>query len=211
MRVYRLKGIWFIAFWAAAATTAAQTSISEAGVLARAGVAAAVANSAALGYKAGLTGFFTHFVCGKPYGYWLEGGLHYASLSQTSAQFSNVRFNHDIAWADVGAYLKLRPHRNNRKKEWALLAGPKISPLLVSTTTIQDTPLGNIRSASGGFGLSFGGHVSVLYKMHIKNEFSLVLNPGAEWNSNLSTQQNVPPLANWHVFFGVGLVLWQGL
>lgn len=199
MRAYRLRGVVLVIASLCATSVHAQTSISEAGVRVHGGLHFPSVASYNIGYRAGAAGFFTHFFCGKRYGYWLETGLQAGTFSIAGTP----RIDFLLTQLDLGAYLKLRAHRSNRKKEWALLVGPKVAPLLVQASNTLDP------DRRVGFVLAL--HTSVCYKAPMGKRSSLAIHPGLEWNSNLSPPLRPIDLTNLYVFLGASLMLWQGL
>ncbi len=152
----------------------AQFALSEGGVRVALGVIAPLeAPRAQVGPSISLGGFYTHYLCGKRSGYWLEGALvqHFfnerggtaPSLVSAAATGPN---QYTLLNLQLAALYKFRPVNYHRAREWAFLIGPKLDLAL--------TP--RVATGSEGFGLLadsatrqvrtgwLGLHTSVIYR-----------------------------------------------
>lgn len=148
-------------------TAYAQISLSEVGVSLGGGASLGLGTSSYRSAPDGvLTGFYTHFACGKPYGYHIETNLRYAQGTQTNADASLPNQNKGFFFIEAGLYGKLRARKYNQKKEAFMLFGPKMA---VGAGTMQEnayavptqTALGVHTSVNQRFTLASGSSIFV--------------------------------------------------
>ena len=101
------------------------------------------------GFGQHVGGYFSHWVCGKTYGY--QFSIGYRGQSSNSGG-SPGGFNNGQSWGTTayygfvtaGAYFKWRPKKFHREKEWNLLLGPKLNVLILANedrTSIVADPI----------------------------------------------------------------------
>lgn len=113
----------------------AQSVVRESGARLAGGVFLPQADGLDAGAAAEAAVFYSHYFCGKTYGYHIEGGVNYSGLEVAGASGSLIR-------PFVGVYGKLRPHRYNRKTEIALLLGPRLDyTATTDPSDLNDEPL----------------------------------------------------------------------
>lgn len=109
----------------------------------RVGAGAAVPfgdNEMTPGFAANGQLFYSRYVCGKAYGYHLEGGVRLFSLYEyptggpgLEAPAQSGLFYYWLGGLTLGAYGKLRPKDYHRDKEVCMMVGPVVSWLPVVT------------------------------------------------------------------------------
>lgn len=215
-----MKTLWLIPLLALAFAPQmhAQYALTEAGVRLAVGPALPQgANRLGVGPAATLAGFYTHYVCGKSYGYWLEGGLRYTGGSEAEgaepsllALGNTQQVSYSFVHAEGGAYLKLRKNNYHRKKELALLVGPKLQLRALSRATPADST--GASYASDGYrsvaSIGVAAHLAVTYRMPLGKR-SLIIHPGVEYSFLNWASASGAAYRNIYVFVGAGLVLWS--
>lgn len=141
-------------------------------------------------YNANL--FYSHYFCGKNYGYHIDLGVRGFNLVEDRpAGFAPTYFSPDSAgrysyvfhYADLGVYFKVRRHNYNRRKEVALLFGPKLNVRFWSRVTDD---AGNVEVFQGNdfrnVGLLVPGlQVSVWFRRKLGRNGSFFLIPGCDF------------------------------
>lgn len=90
----------------------------------------------AVGPAVNANAFFSHYACGKGYGFHLAAGAtgmfpSTADGSQMTHQLSTSPLRFSIVSLDVAALGKLRIHEYHRPREWAIFFGPSLQvPLM---------------------------------------------------------------------------------
>ncbi len=191
--------------------TQAQVSLTEFGV--RAGGGLHVGAPAALtGYNSlKVMGFATHFACGKPYGYHLEAGVRYSNyqVNHPLTGQPSSRVSGNLITADIGTYFKLRSHKQNAKREWAFLIGPKASVTLYSQFGDQD--IASPPTFSDRSTIQAALHLSAYYKLPAGKTNSIFLHPGVEYYALPFTLVAGSPARSLYIFFTVGYTFWNSL
>ena len=179
------KYVWILLLIGLPFWSWAQYSMNEMGLSAGLGWAM-LPNSADLAMGPSVSGeyFFSHYACGKAYGFHFTGGINAAFpmngkngnwIDQPFATKSSLQ----IIALDGGAYGKIRLHEYHRPHEWAVLFGPKIMVPMVTkyTTDLENGTLGRTVSVNRFLP---GLHLSLQFRKPIKKQ-SWFIEPGAEF------------------------------
>lgn len=179
----RCIGALFLFLLTSAAPASAQYALNETGAMAGGG--ACLMNGA--GPAAYVSGFFSHYTCGKAYGFHFTGGVvMMANHSQTVFQNnlpvgpleSNAALTFGIAY--VGAYFKIRPHTYHRPREIAFLFGPQAEIPFLARYTYLGTR-GSVKDAGGRVNTFIpAGHASVQIRRPLGKEHSFFIEPGID-------------------------------
>lgn len=193
----------------------AQYHLAELGAGIQAGPTLSALESAdGIGTLARATIFYTHFICGKPYGYQLEAGPSYLSQRHTLAPGQGITTNR--AGGHLAALFKLRRKNYHRPREAYLLAGPRLELLgggdekaayLVANQPEQAT----LEQP----GLQLAASLSAWYRLPMSKHNSWLLGLGADYAllgtdryrpTATASRTGAPLLRLW---MGVGLTLWN--
>lgn len=168
--------------------------------------------NAGLSYGLNGGGFFSHWVCGKRYGYHGVLGVRNFHASgrdgleippETIVGRSSFSFN----YLDLGFFFKVRRHEYHRWYEAALLVGPKIDVLMTgrhSSGNLAGRKSDNIKLLPVAPGI----HAS----LWIKRKFfaqALYIQPGVEYYplNIVSTPDNA--MSGLYAFLNIGFTFWN--
>ncbi len=163
----------------------AQYSLNETGFMLGGGAGILSGGETTLGPAVHAGGFFSHYTCGKRYGFHFAGGagLHLnhsggESLAGSSALDQNAALS--IGYLYLGAYGKIRPHTYHRPKEICFLVGPQLEvPFLARYAT--DSLSGNLKDAGADVrSLLPAIHVSAQFRRKMGKELSFFMEPGVD-------------------------------
>jgi len=200
----------------AASVAQAQYHLTELG--ARAGVGPAVRFSGqnhSTGFAAQATGFYSHWVCGKGWGYQFDAGLNYAD-QYFQHNHGVIQGSHNAfiqaTWLHLGAGLKLRPHNYHRPREWHVVLGPVLQTRLWSRVDLHDGN-GGTRFSGGGEAFRFGGQASLWLRFPMGKNVSWFLAPGVEvltpYRTQLEGYGDRYYMAFWQPTFQAGFTFWN--
>lgn len=116
---------YLIGFFLTLNTMAAQYVLDETGLMAGGGIAP-VSAPMQTGSGGNITFFWTHFNCGKSYGYHLSGGLRYVNYQVATDTIPAKVPLQDLALT-IGFSGKFRMKNYHRKTELAFLFGPGLA------------------------------------------------------------------------------------
>jgi hypothetical protein len=202
-----------VLLWLSAAFCMGQNSVDETGISAGFGASVFTGEGVALnpGYNADF--FFSHYACGKRWGFHFEGGyrgttglfrgLYDPTIEvlwpKTTATFHNL---------ELGAYFKIRPHTYNRKKELAFLVGPKLS--FGGLWTASGIGKNVFANSNGEVTVVNPGlHASLWIRRPLGEEQSFFIRPGAQlYVSKFYTVRNVN-FSNYYLFLDFGFTFWN--
>jgi hypothetical protein len=169
------------------AIAVAQYNLEEMGVEAGPGLAVFQNTSqSALGPAFSANAFYSHYACGKGYGFHITAGasglfpsitqgqllLDPPASGQTSLQFANL---------DFGFMGKLRIHEYHRPKEWAVFLGPKLQVPLI-TRYASAGSAGGLKDVTSAINhLWAGAQLSVQFRQPITKKKSWFIHPGVEY------------------------------
>lgn len=73
--------------------------------------------------------YWSHWICGKRFGYYLEAGWRQAYTAGRFASDSTgeVTGRYSLGYGEIGAYFKFRKNDYHLDREWAVLVGPKLN------------------------------------------------------------------------------------
>ncbi|MEM1000173.1 MAG: hypothetical protein AAGN35_24175 [Bacteroidota bacterium] len=159
---------------------------------------------------------YGHYVCGKAYGFHLEGG--FASFMPTDSDASNLFQNlpqSRIAVATVnaslGAYAKIRPRDYHRPREVALLVGPKVLLPFLSNYNVSDSELnGPLRDIASVSAVQVGGHLAVQIRRPAPEKKSWFIEPGLDYY--FTPAFDATPAANvrnFYAYLSFGFAFWD--
>jgi hypothetical protein len=126
--------------------------------------------------------FYSHYACGKGYGFHVTAGA--TGLFPSTPHGENLidltrasKASFQFAGIDLGFLGKLRIHEYHRPSEWAVFLGPKLLiPLL--TRTDADPLKDNVQSVSP---LWTGAQLSVQFRRPVSKKKSWFIRPGVEY------------------------------
>lgn len=139
------------------------------------------------GYSWMLNGWYSRYICGKAYGYHIDGGLRGQSLTERSwvqpafpGSFLMPGSTAHYLQLTAGGYFKLRLHNYHRKKELSFLLGPKVAVNLYQKTTFDgaEGPGQTVLTAPVA---SPGLHFSAWYRLPLGDNLSWFITPGFEY------------------------------
>lgn len=161
----------------------AQYNLEEMGFEAGPGIALLQnSNQNAMGPGGNANVFYSHYACGKGYGFHITAGatglfpstphgenlLDLSRAGKSSLQFAGI---------DLGVLGKLRIHEYHRPSEWAVFLGPKLLiPLLAQT---DGDPLKDHATTVNHFWT--GAQLSVQFRRPIGKKKSWFIRPGIEY------------------------------
>jgi hypothetical protein len=194
----------------------AQYAMEEMGFEAGPGLAVlSSSNGAAIGPGGNALVFYSHYACGKAYGFHFTAGAN-ALFPATSKgadivdlgfpSKANFRFG-NLSFAALG---KIRLHEYHRPKEWAVFLGPKLQvPLLAQVASTQESgPLSQKAQSVNHFWT--GVELSMQFRRPIGKKKSLFVHPGIEYYFlpafNSTAAGAVKPL---YVFLNFGYAFWD--
>ncbi len=136
------------------------------------------------GFGQHVGGYFSHWVCGKTYGY--QFSLGYRGQSSVSAGspggFTNGQSFGTTAYygfVTAGAYFKWRPKKFHREKEWNLLLGPKLNVLVVDSEDRSSIVFGPLEPDYNRIQPAL--HGSVWFRFPWSNRRSWFIAPGVDY------------------------------
>ena len=193
----------------------AQYDFSEAGIMMGLGGSLPIGTSQlqpGLGF--GAEGFWSHYVCGKRYGYHAVVGGQYMS---TSVEGSLVAVPHNFttgdqfrfAYANAGFYLKVRKNEFHSDDEFALLVGPKVAVkalgLMTENGTTSSITKENYLSAGP---VLPGAHFSFWVRKKL-GKISLFLDPGVDAYFLPSLKAGASEAIFIYPYLNVGIAVWD--
>jgi hypothetical protein len=209
--------ITLLAVWATFAGRAhAQYTMDELSVNAGAGYALFPnLASAASGPAAHANFVYGHYLCGKAYGFQLEGGI--AAFLPSHPEASNLfgslpaeRLSITSLNLALGAYAKIRPRDYHRPREIALLVGPKVLLPLVGRYSAGDQS-GALRDVAATVStISLGGHLGLQIRRPAKEKKSWFIEPGVDYYfMPLFNGNPAGDVRNLYLSLGFGFAFWD--
>jgi hypothetical protein len=163
----------------------AQYSLSETGLMLGGGAGILSGGETTLGPSLHMGGFFSHYTCGKRYGFHFAGGagLDLNRSGNSNSSGSSVLDQNaalSIGYLYLGAYGKIRPHTYHRPKEICFLVGPQLEvPLLTRYAT--DSLSGSLKEAGADVPTLLPAiHVSAQFRRPMGDELSFFIEPGVD-------------------------------
>ncbi|MEY3441787.1 MAG: hypothetical protein RLZZ519_68 [Bacteroidota bacterium] len=130
--------------------------------------------------------FFSHYACGKGYGFHLNAGAtgmfpSTADGSQITYQISTSPMRFSIVSLDVAALGKLRIHEYHRPREWAVFFGPRLQvPLLARySNELGNGPLSGMTEKVSR--ILPGIELSMQFRRPVGKKKSWFIHPGAAY------------------------------
>jgi hypothetical protein len=169
----------------------------------------------ALGPAANLNAFFSHYACGKGYGFHLNAGItgSFPTTSDGSSMTNLVsagRTQFEMIGLDMAILGKLRIHEYHRPREWAVFAGPRLQiPLLMHYSTTDAS--GSMQSITEKVSRIWPGvELSVQFRRPASKKKSWFIHPGAAYffTPLFSTPLTVGPKPL-YLFLNFGYALWD--
>lgn len=165
----------------------------------------------ALGPAGNVNAFFSHYACGKAYGFHITAGATalFPGTADGSALVddpSSSRLGLQFAGLDLGLLGKIRTHEKHWPREWAVFLGPKIYlPFLAHTS---NGPLRDDVDAVGRF--LPGLQVSVQFRRPAGRKKSWFIHPGAEYYFLPAFQSDAAGLVSpLYLFLNFGYAFWS--
>jgi hypothetical protein len=199
----------------------AQYELHEVGIAPGLGVNLPLGNSRTLPLgTVGLQAFYSHFVCGKAYGYHATLGVRLDNYLEaaTDEVGRSLRFEAPtpqgslhFLWLEPGVYFKVRGHKQHKQSEISFLIGLKAQVRMVAFSTGQPEPgLLNNNDWRTVAIASAVPHFSAWIRRPISRKRALFLNPGVEGQVYPSIQTGGrPSLYGLYFFLNAGILLWE--
>lgn len=199
-----------------APTLKAQYTLDEFGLAAGGGLAAYPNSASTLaGPAANVNGFYSHYLCGKAFGFQVAAGAN-GTLARSSdgadlisvANAGETRFT--LLAAEIAGYFKLRMHDYHRPRETALLIGPKVNFPLIRHFAAENES-GQLRShVESANALQVGAHLSLQIRRPAPEKKSWFIEPGVEYFFIPAWKQT--PAGNVgtaYIFLNFGYAFWD--
>jgi hypothetical protein len=169
----------------------------------------------ALGPGGNANVFFSHYACGKGYGFHLSGGA--AALFPGTANGSALldlpaaqRTGLSFMALDFAVLGKLRIHEYHRPREWAVYLGPRLMlPLMARySSTDGSGALGDVANNVSRFWP--GVQLSMQFRRPVGNKKSLFIHPGVTYFFMPAFDSNVAGAVKPIYFFlNLGYAFWD--
>jgi hypothetical protein len=173
------------------------------------------ASQSATGFGGNANVFYSHYACGKGYGFHITAGG--TGLFPSTAHGENLldlsrasKASFQFAGLDLGIMGKLRIHEYHRPREWAVFLGPKLLvPFLTSTVSDGDAaPLKDHVHSVNHFWT--GAQLSVQFRRPITKKKSLFVHPGIEYYFLPAFTSDVAGGARpIYLFLNIGYAFWD--
>lgn len=170
------------------------------------------------GPAARLSGFYSHYFCGKAFGIQAQAGVQglFPSSSQGPLLFPVTPEGSNLSLrriqAELGFFFKLRPHDYHRRKEWALIVGP-VLPLPISTTFTFDGPTS---TRSGNWDLLEPIKAAPFPLVHLSFQLrrpldkkSWFIQPGVEFSPAVVFETAATSFRSFNAFITFGYAFWE--
>lgn len=140
----------------------------------------------AMGPGGNVNAFFSHYACGKRYGFHLQLGM--------TGMFANSEFGHEIldppafgrtgiqfAGLDAAVLGKIRLHEYHRPREWAVFFGPRVMAPLITRYSSNNSS-GSLSDVTSTLSRVWPGlELSVQFRNPIGKKKSWFVHPGAAY------------------------------
>lgn len=197
-----------------AGTLPAQYSLDETGISFGGGarlLTGAGSMKAEAGFNASF--FYSHYVCGKRWGFHFEGGygghagsLHglYLPTEDPIDPYPSLSMHS----GELAALFKLRTVTYHRRSETAFLMGPQLSVLWLP---VLQPEIRNLFEDRNGRFTTFnpGVHFSLWLRRPLGEEQSLFIRPGALVNMLPLYQVNGNRVSGYYLFLNLGFTIWN--
>ena len=197
----------------------AQYTLNEMGVNAGGGYGFYLNPVAELrGPAARVSGFYSHYFCGKAYGIQAQVGIQgiFPNSTNAHALFPVTPEESQITLrriqGEVGFFFKLRPHDYHRRKEWAFLIGP-VLPNGITTTFAFDSPSANF---NGNWdilevtqSISPVLHASFQLRRPLGDDLSYFIQPGVEIGPTPAFETEATSFRSFNAFITIGFSFWE--
>lgn len=216
MRLYG-RGLMCLFWFGLPAWGCAQYALEELGVELGPGIGLLQGSGAnAMGPGGNANAFFSHYACGKAYGFHLTAGA--AAMFPGTADGSGLI---DVADAgatrlqfvglDFGVLGKIRLHEYHRPREWAVFLGPKLQVPLMARSASDAGAKPLTQSVQSVNRLWTGVQLSVQFRRAASKKKSWFIHPGAEYYflpafNSLAAKGGVKPL---YLFLNFGFAFWD--
>jgi hypothetical protein len=154
--------------------------------------------------------YYSHYFCGKAYGYHLEGGIRgWYFLDKI---YNRYAYNEFIGSTDVGTYFKVRASSKHQPNEFSFNLGPKLEFGYLRIDNYNTTFMEGSGSSNSPDrpALGWGLHLSTWYRTPRTRDHSWFYVLGAEAVSELVTDGSGAAFSpqNIFIFFGVSTTFW---
>jgi hypothetical protein len=195
---------------------AAQYNLEEFGVEAGPGLSMLMSGTGnAIGPAANANAFFSHYACGKGYGFHINAGATAmfpltANGSTMTDQLSTSKMQFSFVSLDVAVLGKLRIHEYHRPREWAVFLGPRLQvPLLARYS--NEVGQGSLASTTASVSRILPGiELSMQFRQPIGKKKSWFIHPGAAYFFPRAFNAHINPGPKpLYFFLNFGYALWD--
>lgn len=156
--------------------------------------------------------FFSHYACGKAYGFHVQGGMLFTSASGTNGAWLGLPLSSSgdlsLLALDAGLFGKIRLHDYHRPKEWAVFVGPKLQAPLMGRY-LADGNRGKLSQIASVNRILPGMHLSLQVRRPAGKK-SYFIEPGLEYYLLPSFKTNLGgPVQQMHIFLKFGYAFWD--
>jgi hypothetical protein len=213
--------IFFLFLTSLSTSLWAQYHLHEVGVAPAVGVDVPLGNTKLLPLPSlGFSAFYSHFACGKSYGYHATLGFRLANLYEPSTNVDQGIRSSGAAgsgtlhflWVEPGIYFKIRGHKQHKAKETSFLFGPKLSIRTVAFSTGADSLSGIYGNTSyqNPAWVSPAIHASLWIKRPLTRKSTIFVEPGIE--AHVLPWANTggkPFFTSLYLYCQIGILLWD--
>lgn len=130
-----------------------------------------------------LNAFYSHYICGKSYGYHLNLGFRTLWQQEKKHTFETEPgyipyYQGFVLYQEFGAYLKIRPKNYHRPKELCLLVGPKFNIKLYEQTHSENITI-HVYNETSTF--LYGLHLSLMQRLPLNKHQSFFVSGGTDF------------------------------
>lgn len=164
----------------------AQYTLDELGVAGGGGLALfsnEVGPAVGPGFNANV--FYSHYLCGKAYGFHLQAGAvgflpSYSDANELVAGLPAEKLSMTLMNLEVGAFAMIRPRDFHRPRETALFIGPKVMvPFMGRYTAGEES--GALRDIAKVSPVQVGAHLSLQIRRPAPEKKSWFIEPGIDY------------------------------
>lgn len=168
----------------------------------------------ALGPGFNANAFFSHYLCGKAYGFHLQAGAagflpSHSTANELIAGLPAERLSMTLMNLELGAFAMVRPRDFHRPRETALFIGPKVLVPFMSRYTAGEES-GALRDIAKVSPVQVGAHLSLQIRRPAPEKKSWFIEPGVDYYFIQTINANpAGDLRNLYIFLNFGFAFWD--